>query len=214
MNARLLLPALAAAALAAGCANPGRSRNLADPAVAATTLAQQVCSNCHGPNGHAVSPNFPNLAAQTEPYLTAQLDGFRSHDRRDPAGFEYMWGLSRSLSDAQIAGLAHYYAAQAPTTPVDDGNPARQAAGREIFEHGAAGGTVPACAGCHGPNGQGQATFPRLAGQHADYVVKQLVVFQRTDERPEGAIMKTVAHALSPQNIVDVAAYVQSLGPR
>jgi cytochrome c553 len=56
------------------------------------------------------------------------------------------------------------------------------------------------------------ATFPRLAGQHADYLVKQLLVFQRTDERPEGSIMKTVAHELSPANIGDVAAYVQSLG--
>ena len=55
------------------------------------------------------------------------------------------------------------------------------------------------------------ATFPRLAGQHADYVVKQLVVFQRTDERPEGSIMKTVAHDLTAQNVSDVAGYVQAL---
>jgi cytochrome c553 len=55
------------------------------------------------------------------------------------------------------------------------------------------------------------ATFPRLAGQHADYLVKQLVVFQRTDERPEGSIMKTVAHEMTPQNVTDVAAYLQSL---
>ena len=66
--------------------------------------------------------------------------------------------------------------------------------------------------GCHGDHAQGNATFPRLAGQHADYVVKQLMVFQRTDERPEGAVMKTVAHALHPEDMRDVAAYVQGLG--
>jgi len=71
--------------------------------------------------------------------------------------------------------------------------------------------SIPACAGCHGARGEGNGTFPRLAGQHADYVVKQLVVFQRTDERPEGAIMKTVAHALTEDNMEAVAAYVQGL---
>jgi cytochrome c553 len=70
---------------------------------------------------------------------------------------------------------------------------------------------VPACATCHGAEGKGNATFPRLAGQHADYLVKQLVVFQRTDERPEGSIMKTVAHELTQQNIDDVAGYLQSV---
>jgi cytochrome c553 len=85
----------AAAMLAAGCNHIDRSRDLANPQVSATTLAQQVCSNCHGIAGSAVSPNFPNLAAQVEPYFVAQLKGFRSHNRQDPAGFEYMWGPAR-----------------------------------------------------------------------------------------------------------------------
>ena len=80
---------LAIALLAGACSTPiERSRNLADPAVPAVTLAQQVCSNCHGLTGTAISPNFPNLAAQSEPYLVAQLTGFKSHSRQDPAGFE------------------------------------------------------------------------------------------------------------------------------
>ena len=57
------------------------------------------------------------------------------------------------------------------------------------------------------------ANFPRIAGQHADYLVKQLLVFQRTDERPEGSVMKVVAHGLQPQDIENVAAYLQSKGP-
>jgi cytochrome c553 len=182
--------------------------------VTATTLAQQVCSNCHGVDGTSVSPNFPNLAGQPEPYTAAQLTGFRDRNRRDPAGFEYMWGLTRHLTDAQIEGLAAYYAARQPARQPLESDEARMVAGQAIFEKGVAAAGVPACIGCHGAEGHGMASFPRLAGQHADYVVKQLMVFQRTDERPEGSVMKTVTHALTRQDIDDVAAYVQSLGNR
>jgi cytochrome c553 len=205
------LALVTAAALVTGCGNIERSRDLANPKVSATTLAQQVCSNCHGLTGNAVSPNFPNLAGQVEPYVIAQLTAFKSHGRLDPAGFEYMWGLSRSLTDEQINGLAAYYAARAPVPQAIEGDRSRLDAGKAIFLSGVTDKGVPACTGCHGDQGQGNATFPRLAGQHADYLVKQLVVFQRTDERPEGSIMKTVAHELTRQNIEDVADYLQAL---
>jgi cytochrome c553 len=207
-----LLLALAATALVAACANPSRSRDVANPNVPATVLAQQVCSNCHGVSGVSVSPNFPVLAAQTPEYLTAQLKEFRSHDRADPAGFEYMWGLSRKLTDAQIDGLAKYFSGQAPAHQPPEGKPDQIAAGQAIFTGGVPAKNIPPCMACHGEKGQGNATFPRLAGQHADYVVKQLLVFQRTNERPSGAVMKTVAHDLLPENIRNVAAYVQSIG--
>ena len=211
MKSAILALAAAAAALSAGCANPQRSRDTANPAVPAVTLAQQVCSNCHGMTGSAVSPNFPNLAAQTQPYLVSQLSGFQSHSRRDPAGFEYMWGLSRHLTSEQIAGLAAYYAGQSPTVQPIEGDSRGIEAGKLIFASGVADKGVPACAACHGPEAKGNEGFPRLAGQHADYLVKQLGVFQRTDERPEGSIMKTVAHGLTQQNIQDVAAYLQAM---
>lgn len=202
-----------AAAIAAACATAQRSRALNDPATPAPTIAQQVCSNCHGIDGNSVSPNFPRLAAQQPAYIVEQLTSFRDHHRSDPAGFEYMWGLSRHLTDSQIKGLADYFSKQAPTA-----NPGRDAAlaerGREVFEHGVPAKEIPPCAGCHGDHGQGNAGFPRLAGQHADYVVKQLLVFQRTDERPEGAVMKTVAHLLTRENIEAVAAYVQTIASR
>ena len=71
--------------------------------------------------------------------------------------------------------------------------------------------TFVLAAACHGALAQGNEQFPRLAHQHADYLVKQLMVFQRTDERPEGAIMKTIAHDLTPANMADVAAYLQGM---
>lgn len=210
---RYLPLVLAAAAVlsVAGCADPSRSRDLADPKTPALTIAQQVCSNCHGITGVSISPNFPHLAAQTPTYLAAQLREFRNHKREDPAGFEYMWGLSRSLTDAQIDGLAAYYAQQAPVHVAPRVDAAWLAEGDKIFHNGVAAKNVPACIACHGADGQGNETFPRLAGQHMDYVMKQLVVFQRTDERPDGAVMKIVAHDLSKDDIRNVAAYVQSL---
>ena len=197
--------------LAAGCANEPRSRDTANPNVSGETLALQVCSNCHGATGNSKSPNFPNLAGQQEAYLVAQLQGFKGHSRSDPAGYEYMWGLSRNLGDKQIHELATHYAAQAPERQPLERAAERISAGKSIFSGGIADKSVPPCASCHGAEGKGNATFPRIAGQHADYLVKQLTVFQRTDQRPAGQVMKSVAHELSPQNIEDVAAYLQAL---
>src|SRR5512147_3262268 len=116
-GARSVAALLLAAALGAGCTNLDRSRDLANPKVPGKVLAQQVCSNCHGLDGNSASPNFPNIAEQTEPYIVEQLTSFRKHSRIDPAGFEYMWGLSRALTDEQIKELAAYYAGQKIRSP-------------------------------------------------------------------------------------------------
>jgi len=193
------------------CANVQRSRDTANSNVSGDTLAMQVCSNCHGPTGNPRSPNFPNLAAQQEAYLVAQLHEFKGHSREDPAGFEYMWGLSHHLTDKQIQELAtHFAGLKLERIPVE-GDPQRIVGGKAIFADGVPDKGVPACGSCHGPDGMGNAAFPRIAGQHADYLVKQLKVFQRTNQRPQGIVMKTVAHELTPQNIEDVAAYLQAM---
>ncbi|HAL38150.1 MAG TPA: cytochrome c4 [Polaromonas sp.] len=214
MKLAYLVLAMLGAGLITGCTNLPRSRDLANPNVSAVTLAQQVCSNCHGITGNSVSPIFPNLAAQPQAYLIGQLKGFKSHGREDPAGFEYMWGVSRSLTDEQITGLASYYANQRLARQPIEGNASDMPAGETIFKSGMAAENVPACFACHGDAGQGNETFPRIAGQHADYIVKQLNVFQRTNERPLGAVMKTVAHELTPEDIKDLAAYLQALPNR
>ena len=206
-----ILLVIAMGAIGGGCSSVENSRNLADPNVPAKALAQQVCSLCHGINGQATSPNFPNLAAQQPTYFMNQMKEFRGHNRLDPAGFEYMWGLSRNLTDDQIKGLADYFAAQPSASPGPASSPAMATRGRGIFEQGVPEKNIPACSVCHGPQAQGNEQFPRLAHQHADYLVKQLKVFQRTDERPEGSIMKTIAHDLTAGNMEDVAAYLQEM---
>jgi cytochrome c553 len=200
---------LGVSTLFSACSSVERSRELGDASVPAQTLAQQVCSICHGVDGRAINPSFPNLAGQQSAYSVSQLKEFRSHNRLDPAGYEYMWGLSRHLTDQQIAGLAAYYAAQTPAAPSRAADAAALKEGRKIFSEGIADQSVPACRSCHGEKAEGRDQFPRLAYQHADYLVKQLEVFQRTDERPEGSVMKTVAHQLTAANIRAVALYLE-----
>lgn len=190
------------------CSNLERSRDLANPKVPPEVTAMQVCSNCHGIDGNSVSPNFPRLAGQQEVYLIAQLEGFRSHHRSDPAGYEYMWGISRSLTDDQIKGLAEYFSRQQPR-PNDPVASTQMARGKEIFEQGVPEREAAPCMACHGANAQGLGAFPRLAGQHQDYLVKQLHVFQETEGRP-GTPMKQITHFLTHEDMVNVAGYLQS----
>jgi cytochrome c553 len=208
MKKTILSLAVALAALGSGCSNLERSRDLANPNVPPAVTAAQVCSNCHGLDGNSVSPNFPRLAGQQEAYIVAQLENFRSHHRSDPPGFEYMWGISGKLSDDQIKGLADYFSKQVPS-PNASIDAAQITAGREIFEKGIPAKETAPCFVCHGPTGEGMASFPRLANQHQDYLVKQLHVFQETEGRP-GTPMKQITHLLTHEEMEAVAGFLQA----
>src|ERR1700682_6573415 len=89
---------LAACAVSSGAVRAGdASPELAPPA---HQLAETTCANCHGVSGRSTSPTFPNLAAQTVPYLQAQLHAFRDQTRADPDALSYMWGMASQLRDA------------------------------------------------------------------------------------------------------------------
>ncbi|MCX7173551.1 MAG: c-type cytochrome [Proteobacteria bacterium] len=208
MNGISLLSVLALLATASACSNIERSRDLANPNVPPAVTAMQVCSICHGMDGNSGSPNFPRLAGQQAAYLVAQLEHFRSQQRSDPPGPEYMWGISHHLTDGQIKGLAEYFAKQVPlpNAPVDAH---LMAAGKSIYDNGVPEQNVIPCAACHGPKAQGIEAFPRLAHQHADYIVKQLNIFQNTQGRP-GTPMENIVHPLTGENKEAVAAYLQA----
>ena len=210
MKHKLVFLAATVSMIGAGCSNIERSRNLNNPAVTGRILAEQVCSVCHGVDGNSIAPTFPRLAAQQAAYITNQLKNFRSHGRSDPAGEEYMWGLSQHLTDEQIAGIADYYSKQKVRKgDIPAGDPSLLATGKEIFEKGVPDKNVIACAACHGPKAEGIEAFPRLANQHADYIVKQLDVFQNTKGRPDTP-METIVHPLTGDNKEAVAAYLQA----
>ena len=174
----------------------------------APALATGVCSACHGPEGHSVSPVFPNLAGQQSAYITLQLDAFRGHLRADPNAQAYMWGMASQLSDDTIKSLADYYAAQKPRhEPAAD--PSLLAEGEKIYTQGVPAQGVPACATCHGANAAGAGAFPRLAGQHVDYLIAQLQGF-KSGTRSNAPIMLAVVRTMSDQQMKAAANYAAS----
>jgi len=179
-------------------------------AAAAERIAVGTCAACHGPRGHSYSPKFPVLAGQHATYLVTQLQGFRAQTRGDPDALGYMWGMAAPLDDSMITGLADYYAAQVPRHG-PAGNPALLARGKSIYENGDAAQGVPPCAACHGADAAGTDTYPRLAGQHVQYLVKQLRSFQNNMRNV--AVMHGVARGLQVADVEAVATYLQSLGP-
>ena len=194
------LPYMTGSAMAADVA-----AEKADPALQNTV---QTCATCHGVNGRSVAPTFPNLAAQTAPYLEAQLKAFKDQTRGDPDAQAYMWGMAAPLSDAMIGELAAYYAKQAAAKGKGDDS-ALITRGKQVFEQGIPAAQIPACATCHGAHGQGMAAFPRLAGQHAPYLLKQLIVIQSALRN--APVMHGVVKELTRDQMLAVAAYLESI---
>lgn len=183
----------------------------AEARLAAQHVAVNTCANCHGRQGRSITPKFPVLAGQHAGYLAAQLHAFKSQSRGDPDALAYMWGMSAPLDDEMINALAAYYTAQSPG-PGAGGDAAVIAGGAEIYAKGIAADGIPPCAGCHGPAGAGTNEFPRLAGQHAQYLLKQLRSFQ--SNLRDVAIMHGVAQSMAVSEMQAVAAYLESLGGR
>lgn len=175
-----------------------------------TTLrkAVETCGTCHGVNGRSVSPTFPNLAAQSAPYIQAQLKAFKDQSRADPDAQAYMWGMASQLSDATISALAGYFAAQ-PAAPGKGGNSALIAQGKRVFEEGVPARQIPPCATCHGVHAEGLDVFPRLAGQHAPYLLKQLLVIQSVLR--SAPVMHGVIKDLTKDQMQAVVAYLESI---
>jgi cytochrome c553 len=184
----------------------------AAPAAEARTPGEEkavnLCSTCHGPRGVSISPVFPNLAAQRPGYLVAQLEAFQAKTREEKAAHDFMYGIAGDLDPAMIRSVAQYYAVQ-PPAPGRTGDPALIATGKSLYERGVPERSIPPCASCHGPNAQGVADFPRLAGQHANYVVHQIEYIQQVVRK--APVMHGIVKDLTPAEMQAIAAYVQSL---
>ncbi len=175
---------------------------------AALKSTVQTCGTCHGVNGRSVSPTFPNLAAQTAPYIEAQLKAFKEQTRADPDAQAYMWGMASQLSDPMIPELAAYFAKQ-PGAAGKPGDPALIARGKRMFEEGVPARQIPPCASCHGAHAEGMATFPRLAGQHAPYLLKQLLVIQNALR--SAPVMHGIVQQLNKDQMQALVAYLESI---
>ena len=167
-----------------------------------------VCAACHGADGNSVVANFPKLAGQHETYLIKQMNEIKSGARAVPE----MTGLLDAMNDQDIADIAAYFAKQNGTV----GHAAKDLVeqGQKIYRAGMASKGVAACTACHSPTGQGnpQAGFPALGGQHAAYTEGQLNKFKEgaRNNDPQG-MMQDIAAKLSADEIKAVSSYIQGL---
>ena len=171
----------------------------------AREIARTVCAACHGVDGNSADPAHPRLAGMDQEYLVRQLRAFADGKRRD----ETMAGIVAALDPAQFAGLAAYYGTQKPV-PGQVKDPQLAAKGRALFEDGNTDTGLPACAGCHQSDGKGNARFPRLAGQHQAYTLKQLADY-KSGRRATDPLMTTVGKRLSAEEAKALAEYIAGL---
>ena len=169
-----------------------------------------ACQGCHGEDGNSYSPEWPNLASQHGAYLSKQIKNFRDGIRKN----ETMNAMAAGLSDQDAEDIARYFAGQSLKSQAMDIDSELLKTGRKIYKGGNAYNGVPACAGCHGPNGRGNslAVFPHVAGQRQTYLVNTLNEF-RTGARNNDVneIMRNIASRMTENEINAVAAYMSSL---
>ncbi|WP_295802385.1 c-type cytochrome [uncultured Microbulbifer sp.] len=207
------------AALALGMVAAAQMAHAAGDASAGQAKAA-ACAACHGADGNSPAPTFPKIAGLGEKYLLKQMHDIKSGARQVPE----MVGQLDNMSDQDLADIAAYFASQniqlsgseAFSVMLNNGdNVDGLALGREIFRAGNSASNVPACMGCHSPTGKGNAPagYPRLSGQYAEYVEKQLKAFRAGTRANDGdnRIMRSVAKPLSDAEIKAVANYVAGL---
>jgi cytochrome c553 len=175
---------------------------------AAESIVNQVCAACHAVDGNSVAAANPKLAGLNAEYINKQLVEFKSGARKNAI----MSGMVANLTPQDMLNLAAYYSAQQPK-PATSKDQALALQGQKIYRGGVMGAGVPACASCHGPQGKGiPAQFPRLAGQHSDYIYAQLNAF-RVEARANDAakMMRTIAAKMTDADMKAVASYIQGL---
>ncbi len=168
-----------------------------------------MCSACHNADGNSMLPNFPKLAGQGQRYLLKQMHDIKSNTRP----VIEMTGMLDAMTEQDLKDIAAWYSSQKATTGAAD--PELVARGEQLFRGGKIEEGLPACTGCHSPNGAGLdlAIFPKLSGQHAAYTEKQLTEFREGIRNNDGdaMIMRTIAGRLSNKDIKALASYIQGL---
>ncbi len=170
------------------------------------TISSQVCAACHTADGSRGSPANPILQGQHAEYLVKQLTEFKAGKRKNAI----MNGMAAPLSDEDIRNVAAFYAGKT-AKPGFAKNKDTVALGEKIYRGGIAERNVPACAGCHGPTGSGiPAQYPRIGGQHGDYIEAQMTAF-RAGSRTNGPMMMAIAAKMNDKEIKAVSDYVAGL---
>jgi len=176
---------------------------LAGASLAQTAAAPpkaEACAACHGPNGNSTQPLIPSLAGQTSRYLYLQLRDFQEGRRSDPQ----MTPMAAGLSREEIREVADWFAKQKPAPQMFKVNPEKARLGKLKADE-------TLCTMCHLGGLAGQNEIPRVAGQHHDYIVKQLSDFKSRKRTNDAGNMTSVSSTLSDADIENLAHYITGL---
>jgi cytochrome c553 len=200
------LSLIASLLLSAGVAVAAEQKPAFKPDVAKGQQLAANCAACHTQDGSRGAPANPIIQGQHYEYIVKQLAEFKEGKRKNPI----MQGMAAPLSEEDMKHIAAFY-----STKVAKPGAAKQkglvSLGEQIYRGGIAGKSVPACAGCHSPNGAGiPAQYPRIGSQHADYTEAQLLAF-RAGTRGNSPQMATIAQKMNDREIKAVADYVAGL---
>ena len=169
-------------------------------------ISNGVCVACHTNDGSRGSPANPILQGQHPEYLAKQLSEFKAGKRVNAI----MKGFATTLSEEDMKNVAAYYAGK-HAKPGFAKNKDLATLGEKIYRGGIADRNIPACSGCHSPSGAGMpAQYPRLAGQHGDYIQAQLTAY-RGGVRNNNIQMTGVAAKLNDREIQAVSDYIAGL---
>jgi len=199
--------------LSVAWANEEKAPAAADPAKGSTLYSNGdpsrgilACVACHGAAGNSTITQNPKLAGQHDAYIQKQLHDFKGPGRNNAV----MTGIAKALGEDDVRNIAAFLEQQKPA-PGSARNKNTIDLGKKIYRAGIAEKQVPACAGCHGPNGAGiPAQYARIAGQHQDYTIAQLTNF-RTGTRANSAQMTAVGKRMSDEEMQAVADYIAGL---
>ena len=169
-------------------------------------LYGQVCAACHAADGNSNVATQPKLAQQHPQYLVKQLEEFKSGKRKNAI----MQGFAAALSEDDMKNISYWLHGK-EAKPGFAKDPALVALGERLYRGGVIERGIPACAGCHSPNGAGiPVQYPRLSGQLAEYTASTLAAF-RDGVRENSVQMSGVASRMNDRDIKAVADYIAGL---
>ena len=191
-------PALLAFAVLAWHGHVAQAQTATAP-IAAPAKAE-VCTACHGPGGRSVQAQFPVLAGQTSRYMYLQLrdyqEGRRTHELMTP--------MAANLTRDDMRELSDYFSKQKPAPQPFVPDPEKARLGKLKADE-------TLCTMCHLGGFAGQNEIPRVAGQHYDYVLKQLSDFKARKRTNDAGSMTSVANTLNDKDIENLAHYLVGL---
>jgi cytochrome c553 len=160
----------------------------------------EACIPCHGANGNSAVPTFPVLAGQSARYIYLQLKDFKEGARKNPM----MTPMAANLSKEDMQDVAAYFADQQPLRIKFNADPER-------VKLGFAKSQEVLCTMCHLGGMKGQNEIPKLAGQHYDYIFKQLTDFKARNRTNDAGNMAAVSQTLSDDDIINISHYIANI---